>query len=265
MGVLRHNLSIDDAFELVKDAINGKFAVLSEKDNYLKVGSPMMTATIIVTESEISVSGKGAGKIVANTCESSISSALKKYCKVQSNENNKNISNNNENLDVQIKTAKLLKSIKELYDLGIMSEDEYNQKKESLLKIIVDNNFESSINVEYPIVGDDAAALDNKEHMNSYVNNLNESTEIKKDKTNTNDLENQNDVGYNLDKKERIYKGCVFHGEIQSELDYDYVKKCIDNLKKIKDYKDSSELITKYETIIYEYDDRINRYQIKKE
>ena len=51
-----------------------------------------------------------------------------------------------ENIDQQIKIAELLKSIKELYDLGILSEEEYNKKKNELVNNILKNKTEVIVN-----------------------------------------------------------------------------------------------------------------------
>lgn len=187
MGIIKHNLSIEDAMDLVREALNGKIGILSTKENVFKVGSPMMAAKITVTDSEITIEGKLFAKPIANTCESSISLALKKNGKTSSSNNSGDSS-----LNEQIKTAELLKSIKELYDLGIISEDEYNSKRNELISNM-DRNKNNISNGEDNRIND----FNKEKYISKRENTIEINKEIDKSIVNTiysNNISNDEEV-----------------------------------------------------------------------
>lgn len=67
-----YKLSDREAILLVKKAVSSRFGILKDTGNVLKVGAPMMTATIKIGNGVVEINGKLAGGIVASTCNSAI-------------------------------------------------------------------------------------------------------------------------------------------------------------------------------------------------
>ena len=74
--IINHSLPIQKAVTLAKKAATSKFTMMKDEGNTFTVGAPMMTATVVVTESTIEVEGKGGGKMVATTVSSEIKLAI---------------------------------------------------------------------------------------------------------------------------------------------------------------------------------------------
>ena len=72
MAKFKFEMSKKEAILAVKKALNGKVAVLSDKNDCLTVGAPMMTAKICFTEGEVTTSGALFGKIMVSTVDSAI-------------------------------------------------------------------------------------------------------------------------------------------------------------------------------------------------
>lgn len=61
-----------DAVLAVKRALSGKVAILKDKNDCLKVGSPMMTVDISFSQGEVSTSASMIGKVLLGTVDSAI-------------------------------------------------------------------------------------------------------------------------------------------------------------------------------------------------
>ena len=140
MGIIDHNLNLDDAFDLVETAISGKIGILSKKGNVLKVGAPILSATISISPTKIEISG---AKPIASTAESEIQRLLRK--KKQDAERDfitNSAHSKKHDASMNIMTEKdclfILKSYKEIYDLGLISEDLFKKAKEKYL-ILLEN------------------------------------------------------------------------------------------------------------------------------
>ena len=72
MAKFKFEMSKADAILAVKKALNGKMAILGDKDDCLTVGSPMMTVKINFTEGEVTTSGTLFGKVLLGTVDSTI-------------------------------------------------------------------------------------------------------------------------------------------------------------------------------------------------
>ena len=72
MAKFKFEMSKKQAILAVKKALGGKVAVLSDKNDCLTVGAPMMTAKICFTEGELTTSGTLFGKIILGTVDSMI-------------------------------------------------------------------------------------------------------------------------------------------------------------------------------------------------
>ena len=127
------------AIKLVKKALNGKMAILGEKDGVVKAGTPpMMTIEITVKNGEISVKSKSPlGKPLVGTAESAIELTVDEYKEANAGSNNQRNaganSNNSLDLDAQKKKIELLREYKQLLDDGIITDEEFASKKEELL------------------------------------------------------------------------------------------------------------------------------------
>lgn len=152
--VFEHNLGKDKALKLAKRAASGKFAIMKDEGYTFKVGAPMMTATITVTDTTITVSGGGAGGPVAQTIAGEIEMALEDANEKASASapaaqsasaapqqqsapaSEKQAASPLEYLDYQSKSIELLKQYKELFDSGILTEEEYNTQKSDILNFL---------------------------------------------------------------------------------------------------------------------------------
>lgn len=141
--VINHNLGKEAAIKLVKKAASQHFALMNDNGAIMKFGAPMMTATVKVTDTTIEVSGKGAGSPVGNTIASDIEAAL------ENNEQSNTLSNQQQSapkqaskisceeyLEYQSKAISLIKQYKELFEEGILTEEEFKAKKEDILNFI---------------------------------------------------------------------------------------------------------------------------------
>ena len=148
------------ALLLVKKAVSSKFGILKDDGYTLKVGAPMMTATITITDKKIIVDGSGAGKIVAETCYLAIKTEIE-MTETNTSSNNSQGNTVSEStispLDEELKITQLLIQYKKMLDEDIIDEEFYNQKKESLLKMIkeLDNVNESNNHNEGKISSND--------------------------------------------------------------------------------------------------------------
>ena len=148
--IINYNFDKKKAIALCKKAISGKFAIAKDGGDVLKVGAPMMTATIIIKDNTIEVSGKGPGATVANTCASEIEMAVEEYQESHSTnpapETSAPVPNQapqgkgtitvDEYFEYSNKIIALLKQYKDLVDSGILTEEEFQTKKEDLLNFI---------------------------------------------------------------------------------------------------------------------------------
>lgn len=85
-----------------------------------------------------------------------------------------------------------------------------------------------------------------------YTNNLS----ILLDNNTINKLRKSDDELQKINKEEEIYKDNLYYGFIDNEMNYELIKKARDNLLEIKDYKDASKYIEKYEKMMDEYSNR---------
>ncbi len=85
-----------------------------------------------------------------------------------------------------------------------------------------------------------------------YTNNLS----ISLDDDSINKLRKSDNELQEINKKEKIYKDNLYFGFIDNEMNYKLIKKAYDNLLEIKDYKDASKYIEKYEKMMDEYSNR---------
>ena len=72
MATFKFSMSKKDAVIAVKKALNGKMAILSDKNDCLTVGSPMMTTKIAFSENEVTTSAALFGKAVIGSVNSAI-------------------------------------------------------------------------------------------------------------------------------------------------------------------------------------------------
>lgn len=142
---IKHNLDKKQALLLVKKAISGKIAIMKDEGDTIKIGAPMMTATVTVTDSTFEVSGKLTAEAIAQTAATEIEMALENLnnggdsnpgsASVPSQGQRKSISAD-EYLEYQNKTIALLKQYKDLYDAKVLTDEEFETKKEDLLNFI---------------------------------------------------------------------------------------------------------------------------------
>ena len=174
--VINFNIDKKTAIKLTKKAISSKVPILKDDGDLLKVGTPpFMVCTIKFSNNSITLDGKAAAAIIASTCSSAIKMAIEEYEEEHpvSNNNNNNpsidetklenkgtpiIQNNNvedinsvktpkksetnipatltEYYDYQKQGCEILVKIKELFDKGIITEEEYNNKKEEIISFM---------------------------------------------------------------------------------------------------------------------------------
>lgn len=141
---INHNYGKEKALKMVKKAISGKFAIIKDNGYELKAGAPTAPVTIEVLDSEVTVSGKVMSKMFVD----GIGNEIKLFFEENQGENNNTVNNNNsgnsngsgcslqEYFEYQEKGIKIIKSYKELLDSNIISEDEFNEKKNEILNFI---------------------------------------------------------------------------------------------------------------------------------
>lgn len=228
---ISHSLNIKDALRLAKKACSSKFAIMKDEGNSFTVGSIGMTAKIIVSEKNIVVSGSGLGGPIANTCSSAIEEAISDYADAKEEKNTNQSQNNNGSIyDEQIKITMLLKNYKDLLDAGIISKDEYEIKKASLLDKLEKNEAILNPN-EIQKKQDYEKAIELEKN-----NKLNEAKELFKQNINYLDSKKH------FEKCEQILK----EQEYQKALNHFANKEFEDalvSLEDLIDYKDSESLI----------------------
>ena len=146
---INHHLGKTQAIKLVKKAISGKFAIMKDAGDTLKVGAPMMTATIVITDTTIDVSGGGPAGPVASTCASEIEMAVQEAEENQASQptqqaaqpqaqpaSNAKALTPEEYLEYQTKAIALLKQYKELFDNEVLTKEEFEAKKADILNFI---------------------------------------------------------------------------------------------------------------------------------
>lgn len=72
MAKFKFEMSKKEAVLAVKKALSGKMAILSDKNDCLTVGSPLMTVKILFEENQLSTEGSLFGKIIVGTVDSAI-------------------------------------------------------------------------------------------------------------------------------------------------------------------------------------------------
>ena len=128
---IRFTIDKQKALKIAKKAATSKFAMMKDNGFTFKVGSPMMTATVEVMDGVIYVSGIGPGIPVANTVYNEIQSAIEEAQEQPSNGSGANT--NTVSIDDQKKIVALLKEYKELLDMGVITQEEFDAKKKELL------------------------------------------------------------------------------------------------------------------------------------
>ncbi len=149
--IINYNFDKKEAIVLCKKALSGKCGILKDNGDVLKVGMPMMPSTIIIGDNTIEVKGKLFAAQVANACACEIEMAVEEYQKSHSGQTptletstpapnqsmqGKGTITADEYLEYQNKTITLLKQYKDLYDSGILTEEEFQAKKDDLLNFI---------------------------------------------------------------------------------------------------------------------------------
>lgn len=161
--VITFSMPLDKAKKIARKSVQGKFAVLSDSGNTMKVGTPpLMTALITFEEGKITIAGKGAGAVVASTCASSIkidiedaeeqmksepapASAPAKIPAPASAPKQASAPapkpapqvNLDQLIEAKLKLTKLLKEYKDLLDQEIITKEEFDSLKENILKQLV--------------------------------------------------------------------------------------------------------------------------------
>ena len=72
MAKFKFEMDKKSAVLAVKKALNGKVAILKDKNDCLTVGSPMMTVNIKFSENTVETSASLVGKVVIGTVDSAI-------------------------------------------------------------------------------------------------------------------------------------------------------------------------------------------------
>ena len=147
--VFEHSLGKDKAIKLCKKAISGKMAILST-ENPFKVGTPpLMTALIEVTDTTITIKSKSMGDMIGQTAANEIAMALDDLQEQNVNQNvsvptqpQNNLTNNSKTLTheqylkYQHEAIALLKEYKTLVDGEIITQEDFDKKKEDILNFI---------------------------------------------------------------------------------------------------------------------------------
>ena len=139
-----HSLGKKAAALLCKKAISGKVGILKDSGDVLKVGAPLMAATIEITDTEIKISGSAAASMIAQTCASEIEIALSE----QSSSAPASVPSSNAGpvqsafdektyFETQDKIIETLRKYKELFKEEIITEEEFLAKKKELLNLNV--------------------------------------------------------------------------------------------------------------------------------
>lgn len=72
MSTFNFSMSKKDAIISVKKALNGKMPILSDKNDCLTVGSPMMTSKICFEEGKVTTSASLFGKVIIGSVDSAL-------------------------------------------------------------------------------------------------------------------------------------------------------------------------------------------------
>lgn len=126
------------ALKIAKKAATEKFAMVKDEGFVFKVGTPSvppMIAVVEVTDGKIFISGKGFGATIAKTIFQYISDAIDD-AQSQSEPSNAGATQTAPqglSIDDQLKIVEALKGYKELLDAGIITQEEFDTKKEELL------------------------------------------------------------------------------------------------------------------------------------
>ena len=133
---IKYSIDKEKAIKIAKKAASGKFAILKDNGASFKAGSPGMTALVEVEDGVIYVSGGWLGGPIANTIYTEICNAIDEANESSNSTNASNQSSVNKqdlNIDTQLKVAEALIKFKQLFDSGIITEEEFNNKKKELL------------------------------------------------------------------------------------------------------------------------------------
>ena len=78
--VINYNFDKKKAIQICKKEVSGKFAIIKDEGDFLKVGTPpFMMANITIKDNTIEIDGSGLGAPIASTCASSIQVAVEEY------------------------------------------------------------------------------------------------------------------------------------------------------------------------------------------
>ena len=75
MAKFKFEMTKKEAILTVKKAFNGKVGILSDKNDCLTVGAPMMAVKVCFSEGEVTTSGALLGKVMLGTVDSIIETA----------------------------------------------------------------------------------------------------------------------------------------------------------------------------------------------
>ena len=150
MSLISFKIDKSKAMLLARKAIQGKFAILSETSDTIKVGTPpLMVATIKFSGNTIEFSGN---KVIGNTCLSAIKLEIEMYedsqeqiiePKVEKQEIKKGFlqseiakpsdTGSSADIDYEINLVNLLIKYNELLNLGLIDQELFDYKKQQLL------------------------------------------------------------------------------------------------------------------------------------
>lgn len=143
---IEYNFDKKIATRLIKKAISGKFAIVKDTENLIKVGTPpFMVAQITINDKNVVVSGSGAASPVASTCATEIQTSFEEY--KESGGNSKNNVSNGSQLSQIIEVVNLLKGYKELFDLQLIDQNTFEECRDILLPKISANELIKAMSV----------------------------------------------------------------------------------------------------------------------
>lgn len=246
---IEFDLPKEEMAELVKEAVSDKIALQTDKGLYLEFGTkaimmnPPMLAVVEIFDGYLEIGKKGMGNQLVGQTSQLIKQALKKE-KNGGNQQTQVAQAQSSNLDEQLKLAQLLKTYKDLLDVGAISNEEYEDKKEEIMDKLSSNQDQGTVKPKKREIYNEAVKLKQNKEFDKAIN-LFESID------GFLDSEKQIEECVVLEKEDKYSKALSFKEQslydqaidaFASLNDYKDSNHHIDECRRLKDEKDKNEI-----------------------